>query len=96
MPTHRNHAQQRFAAETSQLPRNARTLLEQMERVEEAKRKALGDRIRELRGHKPQRLPADACGVTPRAYQAWEYGESWPSWDVERNELIHAGDYPAP
>jgi transcriptional regulator with XRE-family HTH domain len=34
----------------------------------------LAARIRGLRGHKPQPVMAQECGVTLRAYQRWEAG----------------------
>jgi transcriptional regulator with XRE-family HTH domain len=40
----------------------------------------IGARIKELRGRIPQPVVADAVGVTLRAYQAWEAGDSGIAW----------------
>lgn len=44
------------------------------------RQRAIGARLKKLRGPKPQPLIADEVGVTLRAYQAWEGGESGISW----------------
>lgn len=64
-------AKKRFMAPTSQLSRRKTTFLLQMAQAADQER---GQRLRELRGGKPQPVVADAVGVTLRAYQEWEAG----------------------
>ena len=51
--------------------------------MEQEQREAMGQRISELRRRKRLRQPAvaDAVGVTLRAYQAWEAGDSGIKWE---------------
>lgn len=45
------------------------------------RQREVGARIKELRGPKPQPVIADEVGVTLRAYQAWEAGDSGIAWE---------------
>lgn len=45
------------------------------------RRKEIGARLKELRGPVPQPVVADRVGVTLRAYQAWEAGDSGIAYD---------------
>lgn len=45
------------------------------------RQKEVGARIKELRGPKPQPVVAEEVGVTLRAYQAWEAGDSGIAWE---------------
>lgn len=78
-------AQQGFIPGTSRAPRSIRTLATQMAKelseAERARREQIGQRIKELRGGIPQPRIAEQVGVTLRAYQAWEAGDSGPAWD---------------
>lgn len=65
---------------SSLFPRTARTLALQMA-MEAAHRADIGQRIKELRGHLPQPVLAEKLGVSLRAVQKWEAGESAPQWD---------------
>lgn len=49
--------------------------------MELERQREVGQRIKELRGPKPQRVIADAVPVTLRAYGAWEAGDSGIAWD---------------
>lgn len=40
----------------------------------------IGERLRELRGQKPQTTVADELGVAERTYQNWEAGDAKPSY----------------
>lgn len=68
-----------FAQDSWQTPRNARTLAAYMA----LQTREIGDRIsalREARGNPPQEIVAQKLDVSNRAYQAWEAGDSKPSW----------------
>jgi transcriptional regulator with XRE-family HTH domain len=52
-----------------------------MAKAEEERLRAIGERIRELRGPKPMRVIAAEVGVTERAYSDWERGKAKISWD---------------
>lgn len=73
-------AENGYVPGTSRGPRNVRTLLLQMA-ADKERQEEIGARIRELRGRRPQPTVADAVGVTLRAYQAWEAGDSGIAWD---------------
>lgn len=80
-----NYVQEHFAPGSSRGPRSLRTLALQMAKelseAEHARRKAIGERIRELRDRRPQPRIAEHVGVTLRAYQAWEAGDSGIGYD---------------
>lgn len=65
---------------SSLFPRTAHTLRLQMA-MEAAHRADVGQRIKDLRGHLPQPALAEKLGVSLRAVQKWEAGESAPQWD---------------
>lgn len=65
---------------SSLFPRTPRTLALQMA-MEAAQRAEVGQRIKELRGPLPQPVLAQKLGVSLRAVQKWEGGESAPQWD---------------
>jgi transcriptional regulator with XRE-family HTH domain len=92
-----------FVPGTSRGARSLPTLALRMATVAERQRE-VGARLRELRGARPQPLLADAIGVTLRAYQAWEAGESGIAWrnlhalaeyhDVSENFLLYGDEKP--
>lgn len=53
----------------------------QLSENETARREAIGERLRELRGPRTQRWVADRVGVSERAYQNWEAGDSGITWE---------------
>ena len=64
----------------------------------------VGQRIRDLRGPRPQPAVADAAGVTLRAYQRWEAGGgiAWENlqklakvFGVSENYLLYGLEEPA-
>jgi transcriptional regulator with XRE-family HTH domain len=77
-------AQKNFQIGTSRAPRSGHTLALQMAKAiskeEREQRRAIGERLKDLRGRRPQPAIADAIGVTLRAYHAWEAGESGIAW----------------
>lgn len=62
-----------FVPGSSRGPRNVRTLALQMA-MEKERQLEVAERIRALRGPKPQPVVADEVGVGLRAYQHWEAG----------------------
>ncbi len=81
-------------------PRSAPTLAAVVTAEEDQeRRRAIGARLRQLRERRPQDVVARAIGVTPRAYQRWETGESnmrWPNivaaaqfYGVSEQYLLH-------
>lgn len=54
----------------------------------EIDRKAVGEKLRLLRGDKPQKVVADAIGVTTMAISSYERGERMPS-DNKKVELAN-------
>lgn len=90
---------------SSQLPRTARTLAIHMA-MEAAQRAEIGERIRTLRGPVPQPVLANKLGISLRAIQKWESGESAPQWDnlvrlskhfqVTQDYLLYGDREPAP
>lgn len=69
-------AQAGFGNDSWQTPRNARTLRAYMA----LRNQEIGQRVRELRGNRPQTVVADALGVSERALQNWEAGEAKPAY----------------
>lgn len=68
-----------FAKDSWQTPRNARTLRALMA----LRNEEIGQRLTELReqrGGPPQEVVAQEVGVSYRSIQAWEAGETKPSW----------------
>lgn len=65
-----------FRKDSWQSPRNARTLRAFMA----LRNQEIGQRLRELRGQKPQTTVADELGVAERTYQNWEAGDAKPSY----------------
>lgn len=73
--------------------------------MEMERQREVGERIKELRGPRPQPHVADQVGVTLRAYQAWEAGESGLAWanlrklaeffGVSENYLLYGSEEPA-
>lgn len=49
--------------------------------MEIERRREMADRLRELRGPKPQPAIANAIGVGLRTYQTWEEAAVSPSWE---------------
>jgi transcriptional regulator with XRE-family HTH domain len=77
-----------FAKDSWQTPRNARTFRALMA----LRNEEIGQRLAQLRerkGNPPQEVVAAEVGVSYRSYQAWETGETKPSW---RN-LTKLADY---
>lgn len=74
---------------SSLFPRNARTLAIHMA-MEAAQRADIGQRIKELRGPLPQPELARRLGVSLRAVQKWEAGDTAPQWEnlVALSELF--------
>lgn len=71
--------QKDFVPGSSRGPRSAHTLALQVRKATDRQR-AIGARLRELRGPRPQPVVAEAIGVTLRAYQSWEHGDSGIAW----------------
>lgn len=74
-----NATQFPFAKDSWQNPRNARTLRALMA----LRNEEIGQRLTSLRhqkGNPPQEVVAAAVGVSYRSYQAWESGQTKPSW----------------
>jgi transcriptional regulator with XRE-family HTH domain len=74
-----NTSQAAFVQDAWQTPRNARTLRAFMA----LQQREIGERIAELRksrGNPPQEVVAHQLGVSYRAYQAWEAGDSKPAY----------------
>lgn len=72
-------AKEPFARDSWQTPRNARTLAAYMA----LRNSEIGARISALRkdrGGMPQEIVAQKLGVSNRSYQAWEAGDTKPSW----------------
>lgn len=49
----------------------------------EARKTAIGARLRALRGEQPQRVVADAIGVTTMAISSYERGERVPNDEIK-------------
>lgn len=95
-------ARQTFVPGTSQFPRNPRTLALQMA-MERKRQLEVADRIRSLRGPKPQPVIADEVGVRLRTYQHWEAGDgiAWENlqklasvFGVTENYLLYGHEAP--
>lgn len=71
-----------YAPGTSRGPRSVHTLALQMALARE-RQEEIGARIKELRDDRRlrQQAVADRVGVTLRAYQAWEGGDSGIAWE---------------
>lgn len=91
-----------FVPGTSRGPRNAATFALQMAR-ERQRQLEMANRIKELRGAKPQPVVADEVGVRLRTYQHWEAGDgiAWENlqrlaklFGVSENYLLYGLDEP--
>ena len=51
--------------------------------TETVRSKAIGERLRNLRGSRPQREIADAIGVTPMAISSYERGDRVPNDEMK-------------
>src|SRR5690242_2674549 len=82
--THVKTANPAFAKDAWQTPRNTRTF----RAVMALRQQEIAGRVRELRqrrGNPPQDAVARDLGVSLRAYQAWEAGETRPAYrNIER------------
>jgi transcriptional regulator with XRE-family HTH domain len=78
--TERKDANMNRLPPSSLFPRNARTLALHMA-MEAAQRAEIGQRIKDLRGPLPQPELARRLGVSLRAVQKWEGGDSAPQWE---------------
>lgn len=65
-----------FVQDSWQATKNARTLRAFMA----LKNQEIGDRIRDLRGRRPQTVVAQAIGASPRTLQTWEGGVAKPNY----------------
>lgn len=68
-----------FRQKTSQFPGTVPSFAGYMG-LNEAELRAFGERCKELRGRRTQRVIADAVPVTERQYRAWENGRAEPQW----------------